>query len=348
VLEDDDESLPVAEYVKSLLGFDPDDFLDDDVVSNIFCPTGPGGGVDPTCSPHAVGDKVMIGGKEHKVQSVVSKNRRMVKDIETGLSRVVKISEIDGAHAKLEDRPPKSKTPKPLKADSPRAGEAVPEVTSGVRENVLGAKTRTQALKALEVPEAERSAAIRGGRSNIPEGKMGDQYKNRLEESERFLTSSIKNTGELSTDVLYDSLDNGGRAFHKPSAGAYKSILNLAADTNSATVIHEWGHALEHQNPGIGRAAQAFLDKRVGGETSVKFNDVVGGGYSDDERGRSDGFAAAFGRHAHYVGKDYGGKATEIMSMGMELLYKDPIHFAKADPEYFEFVVGVLHGRIRG
>lgn len=37
---------------------------------NSFCPTGPGGGVDPSCSPHVKGDKVTYKGKDHVVDSV--------------------------------------------------------------------------------------------------------------------------------------------------------------------------------------------------------------------------------------------------------------------------------------
>lgn len=142
----------------------------------------------------------------------------------------------------------------------------------------------------------------------------------------------------------------GERAYHRGETDTSSSAIYLSDNDSTATVIHEWGHAIEYQNPSIGRAARAFLERRVGGEPAQKLNDVVShGGYRDDERGRSDRFVEAFGKdRAWYVGKDYGGRATEIMSMGMEQLYNDPAGFAKADPEFFEFVIGVLHGRIRG
>lgn len=49
---------------------------------------------------------------------------------------------------------------------------------------------------------------------------------------------------------------------------------------------------------------------------------------------------------AGYVGKTYANNRTEVFSMGMEQLYKDPINFAEDDPEYFKFIVGVLRGDI--
>lgn len=43
------------------------------------------------------------------------------------------------------------------------------------------------------------------------------------------------------------------------------------------------------------------------------------------------------------MGKYYKGH-TEIISMGLELLYDDPIGFAERDPEYFKFLTGILNG----
>jgi hypothetical protein len=46
----------------------------------------------------------------------------------------------------------------------------------------------------------------------------------------------------------------------------------------------------------------------------------------------------------HYCGKYYKDGATEIISMGLEKMYKDPIAFLDKDPEYFEFIVKVMWG----
>ena len=66
------------------------------------------------------------------------------------------------------------------------------------------------------------------------------------------------------------------------------------------------------------------------------------------ERGRKDRFDAFFDqREAYYCGKDYGPRATEIISMGLEALYVDAIGFARKDPEYCKFILGVLSGALR-
>ncbi len=70
-------------------------------------------------------------------------------------------------------------------------------------------------------------------------------------------------------------------------------------------------------------------------------------GYSDDEVAIEDSWEANGG--TVYSGKVYHpGKiialsdCTEILSIGLERLFRDPYDFAKKDPEYFDFVVSVL------
>jgi hypothetical protein len=119
------------------------------------------------------------------------------------------------------------------------------------------------------------------------------------------------------------------------------------------TIVHELGHAIEHQVPNVGDLAQEFLDYRVGDEQSIflcrRFPDQ---GFDGTEKGREDKFAAAFGEvNAYYAGKEYrAGKqtyATEILAMGMEMFMSDPVHFARADPEFAGFIMGVMRGVIR-
>ncbi len=42
------------------------------------------------------------------------------------------------------------------------------------------------------------------------------------------------------------------------------------------------------------------------------------------------------------MGKDYGGEATELLTMGIERLHRNPVEFYINDPEYFEFVMRTL------
>jgi hypothetical protein len=114
------------------------------------------------------------------------------------------------------------------------------------------------------------------------------------------------------------------------------------------TMIHEMGHHIEFWMPGAEAAAREFLAHRVGSEPLRKLKDVLPqSNYDFSEKGRKDEFDKVFGANAWYVGKHYDSGATEIISMGVEKLYTDPVGFARKDPEYFKFILGILDGSMR-
>lgn len=125
-----------------------------------------------------------------------------------------------------------------------------------------------------------------------------------------------------------------GERHNREDSGIY-----LPGHTSARTVMHELGHALE-TNYRVHEAARGFLYHRVGDEEAKP----MGEGYEAYEVGRDDKFGDAFGPSARYVGKHYKSEDTEVVSMGLEKLFDDPVNFARYDPEYFKFVVGVLDG----
>ena len=46
------------------------------------------------------------------------------------------------------------------------------------------------------------------------------------------------------------------------------------------------------------------------------------------------------------MGREYK-NASEIVSMGLQLLFEDPVSLARYDREYFKFMVGILRGDLR-
>jgi SPP1 gp7 family putative phage head morphogenesis protein len=102
-----------------------------------------------------------------------------------------------------------------------------------------------------------------------------------------------------------------------------------AAYTNGV-VSHELGHFVEHNDGLADRLAKDFLHKRAGGKKPT----TIGG--RRKEKGWRDKFPD------HYCGRYYDSGTTEIVSMGMQMLYKDPYEFWKADKEYFELMMRVL------
>lgn len=135
---------------------------------------------------------------------------------------------------------------------------------------------------------------------------------------------------------------------HHVNTGKATSTVRLSADTSEKTVAHELGHSIEAHMPGALSASHEFLAHRCGDEPFQKLADVFPGrGYKPDETGRKDNFGRYFtDDHAYYCGKDYG-RSTEIISMGVEALYHDPVGFVQKDPEYAKLILGILDGHLR-
>lgn len=115
--------------------------------------------------------------------------------------------------------------------------------------------------------------------------------------------------------------------------------VNASKSLGVTTVAHELGHFVEDKSPRIAAAARAFLKQRAGNEQPQKLRDLLKDqGYEDYEIAYKDRF-----EHP-YSGKVYKHGATEIVSMGLQKFYEDPIGFARHDPEYFAFIYNTVRG----
>lgn len=134
------------------------------------------------------------------------------------------------------------------------------------------------------------------------------------------------------------------------------SLIGVKPGEAAHVVVHELGHAIEAKVTQGGSRALArsleFLEHRVGGETPTLMRDVASqpDKYDPSETGRKDKFDSVFDEnptHAYYVGKDYGRGGSEIVSMGLQMLYNDPVKLAEKDPEFFHYLSGILDGHLR-
>jgi hypothetical protein len=151
-----------------------------------------------------------------------------------------------------------------------------------------------------------------------------------------------------------------GRISYPQTGGGVKhvtagNVLLAGADIHSWVIVHELGHWLEHLSDATLKRVIEFLKRRAGNELVRPFNTMGTGRTFDDlEVGVKDDFKDP------YVGKYYGpnrrnfagGKqgvanwdtvyGSEVISMGVEYLYGDPVKFAKDDPDYFDFMFDIL------
>lgn len=139
--------------------------------------------------------------------------------------------------------------------------------------------------------------------------------------------------GEISTRQV-------ARGYYRNQGGGDAHIM-VSGSGNGAvdTMTHEITHRMEIEVPFVRDAEKAFYERRTAGESLQKMKKLFpNNGYGPSEVTRIDQFSEA------YSGKDYYGSAYEVMSMGVEDVYRAgglPRWITK-DEDYLDFVLGVL------
>ena len=113
--------------------------------------------------------------------------------------------------------------------------------------------------------------------------------------------------------------------------GWYIAINGWESAEQIETAFHELGHRFEDVVPSILAQEKEFYERRTSGE-SLKW---LGKGYGKGEKTREDKFIHI------YMGKDYGGSAYELVSMGFQYAYTNPAQLAK-DPDMQAWIYGIL------
>lgn len=110
-------------------------------------------------------------------------------------------------------------------------------------------------------------------------------------------------------------------------------IIALSGDASymESCAFHEMGHNFEHLYPEILKIEKQFYDRRTSGE-SLQW---LGAPYDKSELTRFDNFINP------YMGKDYGGSAYELLSMGLEGIYSKTYNISR-DPEFEDLILGIL------
>lgn len=115
------------------------------------------------------------------------------------------------------------------------------------------------------------------------------------------------------------------RAYYSPYDG------EIRFSDRQSTNVHELAHRFEATVPGILQSERDFYAKRTKGESLV----WLGPGYDRSEVTRRDKFLSP------YMGKDYGGSAFELFSMGSQYAFTDYNRLAQ-DKDMLDWVLGLL------
>ena len=132
----------------------------------------------------------------------------------------------------------------------------------------------------------------------------------------------------------------GGREFHRVGT------VFLRTDSTVGTAIHEAGHAIEFYFPDLLARSVAHRNSRTQGEALKTMRAITGNrAYGLDEVTRPDKFFSP------YIGKEYknpagADRASEVLSMGLEAMYVNPLKLYIDDPDLFAYVWDVMQSGV--
>jgi|SanBayMetagenome_1026888.scaffolds.fasta_scaffold12052_2 hypothetical protein len=123
-----------------------------------------------------------------------------------------------------------------------------------------------------------------------------------------------------------------GSSFFIPGS----NTISMSQSHGIHAVVHELAHWLENVRPEIRKEVKAYYDKRTKDEPLTSIGKSPNGG--GDILVKKDQWIAP------YQGREYSptSEVTEVLSVGLELLHKNPLFLAKNDPDLFDFIYATV------
>ena len=126
------------------------------------------------------------------------------------------------------------------------------------------------------------------------------------------------------------------------ASASYDGSIHMPEFSPRRTYVHELGHQIEFSSRLLADERRLFMRYRGRGRRPKKLRELdPNHGYTRGEIVIEDEYIDP------YMGKlySYNGDATsEIISMGLEQLYANPIGLMRKDPEYFDWIIDVIRG----
>lgn len=231
-------------------------------------------------------------------------------------------------------------------ANPPDYGKRVDAIRAKNAEVIDAAKRgRRDAMKSrdgrgLVNGEPPKTEAAVFWRAEIP------GVKDKLSQIAKWFTSVVDT--KIAIEVTPGEI--GGNGYAMPWDNAIASSPN----DPPRVIIHEMGHIFENDD-GVKKAANEFRESRLGKRLAdipksdyidiTRVDESHGKEYSMGEIPTTSSYLDASKRK--YMGRVHPSGYTEVVSLGIEAMYDDPIKFAEEDPEYFKFIYGVLRGAFK-
>jgi SPP1 gp7 family putative phage head morphogenesis protein len=167
---------------------------------------------------------------------------------------------------------------------------------------------------------------------------IGDDPYDAVGKTNRFLDAILHKDSNPGYSLEIGSVD---RSYANPST----KEIQFVGGERWGTLAHEMGHAIEEERPpgwnplrSAPRYLEAynFLTDRTEGERAQKLADLLGIPEYGEERAKPDKFIHP------YVGKQYKGPGSEIMSTGLERVSIGDAQLIREDPDMFHLVMSLV------
>lgn len=115
------------------------------------------------------------------------------------------------------------------------------------------------------------------------------------------------------------------------------NTITIRRGSDELAIVHELMHAVEEHDKEFLEAEREYFEKRTRGKARKRLEDITGNTSYDD-------FELAYDVGScidPYAFKDYGGDGYELMSMGVEMLYRSPSSYLK-DPDMLKWVLTMI------
>lgn len=291
----------------------------------------------------------------------VMKDWRKKTDLKNGLSK-----EMNDLQEKLYVSKPLSpaqaKRIKEIKEENDRLIQKMnttfaPSERHAIRKELETLRKENQAIRGTQYfdlagPTKKKIAAIR------PVGRNGLKHKGTVSDAEvekafeEALEQYPTDWVEKSVNADPVLLSREGRGYLLRTGQGTKIVTSgTTYERRVETMVHESGHRFEDTVPGIREAEKEFYERRTEGGKLISMNAATKStGYARWEKTVPDDF------YNPYVGKDYGGRYYEVVSMGFEqmltpnalqrahLTERDYARTILEDPDYMDFILGILGG----
>lgn len=256
-------------------------------------------------------------------------------------ARIAKLAEGSPALARLEAE--RARVMKELRGVAGRAG------TLHKRRVTVGAARRNTLQATVARPVAERNLGTFANRaSKAPLGGWigpgGVKHAGTQPSRHAVRQSGVANFRALVAKKWLTAPDGRPIRVSLLSTKRNRSFFDrgpvrLSRNAGEHTVVHELGHSIEWFHPDVLRSSLRFYDRRTAGEAVQRLRDLRPlVNYDFHEMTRVDAFIDP------YVGREYGRQFTEVLSMGLEYMSRDPLEFWQKDPDHFAYIWNIMRG----